>query len=139
MEGLGLSGYIGVSEEAIKGAKPPKLKSKTFIIFMRVNEALEKLSDEELDEVIADCRNGKWNKKLPSKPWYFGLLSKKKKKERFLYLIEFSTSMKKHERQCYKDILNDAELMGKIRDAVFGRHNHGCGEEEKETAVEGKE
>ena len=131
MEGLGLSGYIGVSGDVIKGAKIPKLGSKTFIILMNVNGALKELSDEEHDEVIADCRNGKWNKKLPSKPWYFGLLSKKKRKERFLYLIEFFTSMKKHELKCYKNILNDAELMGKIRDTIFGRHNHGCDEDVK--------
>ena len=139
MEGLGLSGYIGVSPEALTGAKIPKITSKTFFVLMRVNEALYKLSDEELEEVITDCRNGKWSKKLPGKPWYFCLLSKKKRKERYLYLIEFSTSMKKHERECYKNILNDAGLMRKIKDTIFGRHNHGCDEEIKENAREGEE
>ena len=41
MEGLGLSGYIGVSGDVIKGAKIPKLGSKTFIILMNVNGALK--------------------------------------------------------------------------------------------------
>ena len=137
MEGLGLSGYIGVSQEAINGAKIPKITSKTFGKFIDVYATMPKLSDEELDEVVADCRNGKWNKKLPGKPWYFCLLSKKKRKEQYLYIIEFIASMKKFDRKAYNDAINDPEKIKKIRDIVFERDHHGCDEEIKENAREG--
>ena len=143
MEGLGLgpevSSELDVRREILTGAEMPKLGGRTFGRILEAYSALNTLSDEELGEVIKDCRAGKWSKKLPGKPWFFGFLSKKKRDRKYLYLFEFSAAMRKYERQACENILNNSEIMGKIRDTIFKSVQHGCGEELKENAPEGEE
>lgn len=117
--GFGLSKELDIRKEVMNGTGLPKLTGKAFLWMYEVNSALDNIDDEGLDKVIADCRAGEWSKELPGKPWYFGLLSKKKKNKKFLYLIEFAAAMKKYERQAYENILNNSEIMGKIRDTIF--------------------
>lgn len=127
MEGLGLgSGTLNeldVREKVLHCGKMPRLTDKDFVRDCRVYSVINGLDDEELDKIIADCRAGKWSKKLPGKPWYFGLLSKKSRDKKFLYFIEFSAAMRKYERKAYKNILNDPDAMEKITEIMY-KANH---------------
>lgn len=98
-------------DEAIKGFRPYKMTKIAMLNLYDIHAVLFKLTDAELDEIVADCRAGIWNKKIPHKPWYFCLLSTKKKKERFLYMFEVFAAIEMCERKLTKSILDDDELV----------------------------
>jgi hypothetical protein len=114
MEGYAL-GTVCISDlegfdEAIKGFRPHKMTRRALFNLYDIHAVFFKLTDAELDEIVADCRAGIWNKKIPHKPWYFCLLSNEKKKERFLYMFEVFAAIRMCERKMTKSIL-DGELV----------------------------
>ena len=107
--GIGCISDLEGFDEAIKGFRPHKMTRRAMLNLFDIHAVFFELTDAELDEIVADCRAGIWNKKIPHKPWYFCLLSNKKKKERFLYMFEVFAAIRKCERKVTKSILDEEE------------------------------
>jgi hypothetical protein len=96
-----------------------KFSKKWFFDHWAIFDAMEKMTDEELDKVKADCEAGKWSKKLPGKPLLWAFMSKTTRKTKYLQMFAVGVDVIKYQRTKVEELLKHFEQHEKnIRDLI---------------------
>jgi hypothetical protein len=76
-----------------------KFSKKWFFDQWVIFNAMEKLTDEELDKVKSDCEAGRWNEKLPRKPFFWAFMTKKTRNKKYLQMFAVNVDVIKYTRR----------------------------------------